>query len=219
LASAHLSGIIHAVRQIAGMIERSFAQNYWREQSIIRSMEQLLDPSQKMLDIGSGSCKMAKALSKRYGIGVTTVDVVDHNVTDLPLELYDGRHLPYDDRYFDTVMLAFVLHHAANPADLIREAVRVSRSRVLVIEDAPEGWLQKVLWRSWDYVLNHGVHSDIHIAHGAKSVTEWHDFLTTPDWSVRIVRSFRTAFPVLWTIRHVLFELKVHAGGPVTDLR
>src|SRR4051812_4801936 len=82
--------------RITGVIERSFARNYWREHAIVRSLEPMLDLTQNVLDLGAGSCKVAKTLTERHGIGVTVMDVVDHNMTDLVLRMYDGHRLPYD---------------------------------------------------------------------------------------------------------------------------
>ena len=47
-----------------------------------------------------------------------------------------GTPLPYRAAHFDTVLLETVLHHAAdNALQLLKEAVRVARRRVIVAED------------------------------------------------------------------------------------
>ena len=90
-----------------------------------------------MLDVGAGSCLLARALRELRQARVTCVDIEDRDPTDLPVVLFDGVHLPFSDRSFDTVLLSYVLHHAVRPQDLLRDCARVCRGQVLVVEDLP----------------------------------------------------------------------------------
>lgn len=104
-----------------------------------------------VLDLGAGEGFVGEALQKRMGHHVTLVDVVDFNKSALPLLLFDGAHLPYPDRSFDVVILYFVLHHAKDPEAVLKEAWRVARLQVLIVEsvyDHPrERWLLERLDR------------------------------------------------------------------------
>jgi len=79
-------------------------------------------------------------LARRGAGEVVGVDVVDVRETRaLPFALYDGLTLPFPDGRFDLAILTFVLHHVPNdrkPA-LLREALRVARRRVVILEDTP----------------------------------------------------------------------------------
>ena len=57
----------------------------------------------------------------------------------LPFSLYDGVNLPFPDGRFDVAMLSFVLHHVPNERKvvLLREALRVARQTVFILEDTP----------------------------------------------------------------------------------
>jgi SAM-dependent methyltransferase len=90
-----------------------------------------------VLDVGAGSCLLARALRELRQARVTCADIEDRYATDLPVVLFDGVHLPFPDRSFDTVLLSYVLHHAARPQELLRDCARVCRGRVLVVEDLP----------------------------------------------------------------------------------
>jgi SAM-dependent methyltransferase len=61
--------------------------------------------------------------------------------------LFDGRDLPFKKNSFDAVLIAFVLHHAEEPVYLLEEARRVCSGPVLVVEDTPCLWAERVWGR------------------------------------------------------------------------
>jgi ubiquinone/menaquinone biosynthesis C-methylase UbiE len=191
-----------------GMIGRLIARIYWRETALAARIRPYLAEVQSIIDIGAGGCRLAHLITTRDGIPVTAVDIVDHNTTSIPLALYDGKKLPFADQAFDVSLLVFVLHHAADPAALLSEAVRVARSAVLVVEDTPMNAAERTLWRAWDYALNHALHEDIDIAHTARNTAQWMDFIDQAA-GVPIADSlnFRMSYPLLRTYRHTLFHM------------
>jgi SAM-dependent methyltransferase len=93
-----------------------------------------------VLDIGCGSGYVARELAQR-GHAVQGVDIVDVRRVDTgPFALFDGVMLPFEDGRFDMVMLNFVLHHVPDEKKiaLLRQAMRVSRGGLFVLEDTPE---------------------------------------------------------------------------------
>ena len=99
-----------------------------------------LAPETSVLDIGCGEGWVADELCRRWGGEIAVVDVVDVRRTrTLPFSLYDGLHLPFPDARFDIAMLNFVLHHVpdAHKVALLREALRVARRTVFILEDTP----------------------------------------------------------------------------------
>lgn len=96
-------------------------------------------PGGAVLDVGCGEGYVLEALA-RHGIDTHGVDIVDlRRVRSCPFRLYDGHTIPYPDASFDLVMLSFVLHHVPDERKLglLREAIRVSRAKILVVEDTP----------------------------------------------------------------------------------
>jgi ubiquinone/menaquinone biosynthesis C-methylase UbiE len=99
-----------------------------------------------VLDVGSGEGYVAHELAARGVSEVQGVDICDvRRIKELPFCLYDGRHLPFPDGRFDLVMLSFVLHHVpdALKVDLLREALRVTRGTVFILEDTPRTALDR----------------------------------------------------------------------------
>jgi len=129
-----------------------------REARLVSWIAAWIPPASSVLDIGAGSGLLAAALGRARGSRMTLVDVVDHNRSPLPLRLYDGRTLPFEPRTFDVALLAFVLHHSADPRQTLREARRVAR-RVVILEDTYRSMLERlaVLWTDWILNRGHGV--------------------------------------------------------------
>ena len=100
----------------------------------LEDLVQPLDRSGSVLDLGAGEGYVGSVIAERWKAKVTLADVVDMNQTALPHYSYDGRHLPFEDKMFDTTVLYFVLHHAENAEQVIDEALRVTKGRVLVVE-------------------------------------------------------------------------------------
>lgn len=102
--------------------------------------------SLRILDLGAGEGYVGAALKRKLDADVHLADVVDLNRTDLPHRVYDGRRLPIEDAAVDVTVLYFVLHHARDPEAVLREALRVARGRVVVVESVVTGpWQHRIL--------------------------------------------------------------------------
>ena len=90
---------------------------------------------EKILDLGAGNGLLALEIKKQLAKDVVLVDVLDYNLTDLPLFLYDQEgNVPLEDREVDTTVLYTVLHHASDPEHLLKEATRVTKRRLIIME-------------------------------------------------------------------------------------
>jgi hypothetical protein len=52
----------------------------------------------------------------------------------IPVEHYDGEHIPAADREFEVVTISDVLHHCRRPEVVLAECLRVA-SRLVVVKD------------------------------------------------------------------------------------
>ena len=113
----------------------------------------MLGSSDKILDLGSGSGEISKALIEA-GYKVTSMDVIDKvKVGGVKVVVYDGKNIPFGDKEFDTVLLITVLHHVAWYKDLILDASRVGK-KILIVEDIYMNWWDRLNIWFWDSVLN-----------------------------------------------------------------
>lgn len=119
-----------------------------------------------VLDVGSGRGYIAKEISKD-GKKVQCLDIKDHNLTDLSLKIYDGKKIPFRANSFDTVLVCYVLHHAANPISLLKECAKVAKKRIIIFEDNADSLLTKPL----DILFNrlHGVDTPLNF----RNISEW----------------------------------------------
>lgn len=87
-----------------------------------------------VLDIGGRWGFYVKPLETR-GHDVTVLDVVKPSFQKAPVVIYDGLKIPFQDQSFDASLLVTVLHHVDDLDSLVREVRRVTRKRLIVIED------------------------------------------------------------------------------------
>ncbi len=125
-----------------------------------RHLAELLPPGSRVLDIGAGSGTMARLIGRqRPDVTLSGIDVLVRPHTEIQVEQFDGRHIPYPEASFDVAMFVDVLHHTNDPLELLREAARVARHSILIKDHTKEGWLAGETLQLMDYVGNarHGV--------------------------------------------------------------
>lgn len=155
------------------------------------------------LDIGAGTGRFSKYL-KNQGHHVIPVDVVDKSKVDLGFKIYDGKTLPLQDKYVDTSILMFVLHHAQNQLELLNEAIRVTKKYIIIGEDVMENVVDKILG---------GIH--LNTSPWSKAVNSFH---TEKDWInifclmklklVHVVRIPKYIYPV-YPVSRSIYVLEV----------
>lgn len=196
-----------------------------RDQEIGGKLAPHLEKNWEVLDLGSGTGKLARWLRERTGIRPTLADVTHfgNRVGGFPyVRLEDPLKAPFDDRSFDAVMMLFVLHHVARWEDqeaLLREAARVARHRLILIEDTPLTRTDRVMNTAWDWALNlrHGVPRPFSF----RTVEGWRGLFRRAGLSERHSHTYRPLWPTLGTYRHTIFvldlegaeESAVSAGG------
>ena len=182
-----------------------------RENEFGRRLAPHLNEGDTLLDLGAGTGFLSRWLRDRVGVRPTLADVVDYGNRErsLPfLQLRDPFHVPVPDRSFDVAMLLFVFHHVESFEDqerLLDEALRVTRRRLLVMEDTPGSRVDRAFNMAWDWVLNlrHGVPTPFTF----RGVEDWVDLFKERDLSIAHSETYRPLWPSLKTYPHSLFVL------------
>ena len=170
-----------------------------------------LRPGWNVLDLGSDTGRLMRWLSSRVDIHPTLTDVVEfgNRVGGFPyVRMADPLSTPFEDRSFDAVLMLFVLHHVARWEDqeeLLREAVRITRTRVILIEDTPLSSTDRVFNTAWDWALNlrHGVPKPFSF----RTVEGWRQVFPRVGLTETAADTYRPIWPTLGTYRHTLFVL------------
>lgn len=141
-----------------------------------------------LLDVGCGTGHISLLIKRNINIKVQMLDIhprlgqwgqrlvaipcasVISKKYGLEYILYEGSTLPFKADSFDTILLAFVLHHAVNPEQLLNEAFRVAKKRIIVLEDL----LEKKSKTSWKKFIDSMINLEFfQHPHAIKSRDEW----------------------------------------------
>lgn len=131
-----------------------------RVQVLAGWISRLVQDERALLDVGCGDGSIDLLIQKANpGLSVRGVDVLVRPAAKMPVERFDGRHLPFEDKSFDAVMFVDVLHHTDDPIILLREAKRVARNALVIKDHTMDGPLAYQTLRLMDWVGNahHGV--------------------------------------------------------------
>lgn len=112
-----------------------------RAQHVIKQVQPFL--KNKILDIGCGMSVISEQLIIK-GYNVTSLDISNKSYVDSITPItYDGKKMPFKDKTYDTAIIMSVLHHTANPEEIIAEAKRVAKE-VVIMED-----IYDTTWDRW----------------------------------------------------------------------
>ncbi len=130
------------------------SHNKKRAAKIALQMNGFIKMGYKMLDIGLGNGYVAKKIKEHYNVYMEGVDVVDYNETNIKNTIYDGLNLPFKDKSFDCIMILQTLHHCTDQIKVLKEAKRVSRKRIIIMEDVYNNYFEKITTFLHDYISN-----------------------------------------------------------------
>lgn len=160
-----------------------------REEIIVKHVAPFIPAQKNILEIGAGNGLVAESLQRQSGASFTLLDVVDYNRTDLKLHVFDGRTLPFDDNAFDLTLLVFVLHHNPDPRPVLREAMRVARHGILLVENDVQGVVRKPLTQMVD--STEFIHRGVPRCYFTKSTAEWLTLLREFSPQTKVLARFK----------------------------
>lgn len=115
-----------------------------------------------VLDVGCGNGGRLEEMSLFVDkdVRLSGVDVAKRPPPGLPgaripnLQAFDGESLPFESNSFDVSCVCYVLHHLApeHAYRLLREVRRVTRKRILVLEDSMPTWSGAYKLRNWAHL-------------------------------------------------------------------
>ena len=131
-----------------------------RAYQIVPKIVPALSKKDNILDIGCGTGVISKILKKEYGLNITLVDVDYNQMCDsYPVIIYDGVKLPFKNKQFSTSLILTVLHHAKSSDAVLDEAIRVTKDKIIVMEDIFTDFPSRVVTFIGDCLVNFEIHS------------------------------------------------------------
>jgi SAM-dependent methyltransferase len=116
----------------------------------------MIPENARTLDIGCGNGQISSLIAAaRPSVDITGIDIMKRKEKCfIPVEVFDGEHIPYDDNSFDTALFVDVLHHIPEPMTILREASRVARKCVIIKDHNADRFLAESTLKFMDWVGN-----------------------------------------------------------------
>lgn len=163
----------------------------YRAHRIARSLAEFILPGQSVLDCGGGSMLVAKELESLAKVRVFGTDVIPLGQSHPRFCLCMGDRLAFRSGSFDSVCLISVLHHTKNPVEVVDEALRVARSRVIIHEDVFKNEFELSLLKHFDKASNDFISTEMSHPGNFKSEAEWRSIFTGLGVTLTAVRRVR----------------------------
>ncbi len=129
-----------------------------RLRELVRCMIPHVREGDRVLDVGCGRGALRQALLSHPhcppGVHIDGLERKEcvHRLREE--QRYAGMAFPHEDRTFDIVILADVLHHDAEPERLLRECIRISKRLVIIKDHQVEGLFAQARLALLDWVAN-----------------------------------------------------------------
>jgi len=183
-----------------------------RVRVLAEALGRLVPRGARVLDVGTGDGQIAMLIgAQQQGTSVEGIDVMLRPETHIPVTLFDGARIPFEDKSVDVVSFVDVLHHTEDAAGLIREAARVARKAVLVKDHLSENTFDHLTLRFMDWIGNapHGVVLPYNYA----SEAEWTQWFSDAGLAVE---TFETEVPLYPFPFSLAFGRKLHFVARLT---
>lgn len=165
-----------------------------------------LKKGSRVLDLGCGHGLVGLAFQNYFQAEVLGVDIADQRIVDIPFKCIDGKNLPFPDNSFETVLIVYVLHHTGNYLNLLKEAKRVSKNKIIIYENLPEGFWSKLFCHLHGFLFSVMAMFKKE-KHYFKTENEWLEIFNSLNLSVVHKKEVESGF-LMKPVRHIQFVLK-----------
>ena len=144
---------------------------YKRAKKFSKFCKNIIGKNKRILDVGMGNGTIAKQVQKDYNADIKGVDVIDYNITDIPLTIYDGRRIDFKDGSFDITLIMEVLHHCDDALAVLKEVKRVTKDKIIIFEDVYTSKIHKIVTYLYDFMMN--IRHSVNVPFNFKNQREW----------------------------------------------
>jgi SAM-dependent methyltransferase len=110
-----------------------------RSRQLLEQVGEWIPRHGPVLDVGSGTGHLPALLERERAVEVVAADVSDLHVTGPAPVLIEDGVLPFDDDAFTAALLLFMLAYPQDPPAVLREAARVTRGPIILVQTVYSG--------------------------------------------------------------------------------
>src|SRR5688572_1997379 len=110
-----------------------------RARQLVEQVSAWLPTEGPVLDLGSGTGHLSARLERELGLEVVPADVSDLHVVGRPPVMIADGVLPFEKGTFSAALLLFMLAYPNDPAGVLKEAARVARGPIIVVQTLYSG--------------------------------------------------------------------------------
>ena len=178
----------------------------YRASRIANYLSKFVHSNETVLDCGCGSMLVSEMLQEQYGVTAFGADVIRLNNNNHHFCLCSGESLAFKSAYFDAVFLIFTLHHISNPIQALQEGLRVTKKKLIVLEDVYQNQQEFHLLKMLDWYGNILISKEMPFPFNFKTENEWKAIFNRLNTKLITVERIR---PTPWRpSRHRLFVLE-----------
>jgi ubiquinone/menaquinone biosynthesis C-methylase UbiE len=170
-----------------------------RAEILYLSLEEFLKKEEIILDVGRGSCNIVEILEEK-DFNVVPLDIGDNSIVEgINPVVYGGEKMPFKENTFDKSMILAVLHHTNQQKIVLKEVLRVTKNRIIIIEDVYINKIDKLLTKFVDSLINlefDGINSN-------RTDSEWRNFFNTNGLrivNVKFLKRYLVFKPVIYEL-------------------
>ncbi len=148
----------------------------FRANKILNTIRFFIKPGDLILSVGDGDGYVSLRIQEKTESLVQGLDILHYTkyrVQGVPLVIYDGKKIPFADESFDISAGVFLLHHCENIEFILQEMIRVSRKKIIIVEDVFNNRLEHVFLRIFDTIENRTFSIEMPIPYNFQSLSQW----------------------------------------------
>ena len=109
----------------------------------------------KTLKLGNGLGHLSELIRPVTSeLSILDIQTYPLTVNKDRVELYNGSIIPYPDKSFDTTIIVFTLHHIPHSKQYFQEIMKVTKKRIIVLEETYDNIFQKIHLYYRDWIVN-----------------------------------------------------------------
>lgn len=207
-----IKGLLSKTPKVNGVIYNKLEDAVYKRTCwyMRKELKTYIHSNDKVLDIGSGRGYLDLQIQNKLKAEVTCLDVHNYSSVNLPVVLFDGVHIPFDDNVFDVVILSYVLHHSGKEQiNLLKEGKRVCKGTIIIYEDEAIGGIGQIFTSFHGPAFNFIVG----IKNGTKcifhSVSQWKDIFKSLHLSIDVCKTSWNLGAIILPVKRAFFVLRV----------